>query len=675
MNGWLAVFSREIGERRLVFAAAATLGLVPFASPLLAGGRAGLAGDATLATALVLALALSTVLAAALGASVIGGDLAERRLSFYFVRPLSGWAIWSGKLGAAFALALGAGLVVLLPATLAHRVFAPGLVLDPGVMPLLLAAWPAGLLLVVLAAHALGIIGRARTPWTLLDLAAALAVGGLAWFDFHQLQAWDDRFGLATLLSFRVGTAWAAKGAGPDEEALAVWVAGAAALGLAFAVASAVQVVAGRTDLRRAHRLLSSTLWSVLLAAALAGTAWTAAYVRPAPSALQTVFQLTAGPAGRWVAIDGSARRRGFPPDSHFLVDRSTGRWLRIRPGVLSQSLHAASLAFAADGRSAAWLEPGGEGNRRELVRVDLTRPIAGPRPTQLSFDRPALALSPDGGRVAAIEHGRLVVADLASGRLLASTTLSGDQAEFAFLSADRLRLFEVQGPIPARRAGELEIAELELPGGRLREVARIAVSNLDGYSWLVSPDAERLLIHVYEGKGLAVNALYDAGTGRVLARLPLHDERGRVEFLPGGQLVETVRSPVRHEVRLLTRDGAPDPGTRPLPLGHRVTFICAQPSPTELLAVEIGNQSPAAGAARGRAGGGVAGWRIPFRLLRLDLARGTSTQILAGMVPPDLLPEPLSAVRSPAFLAHTALGWTWIDAAGRRSPLLPGGG
>ena len=57
-------------------------------------------------------------LAIGLGASVIGEDLAERRLGFYFSRPLSGWAIWASKNLAAILITLGTGLVFVLPVAL-----------------------------------------------------------------------------------------------------------------------------------------------------------------------------------------------------------------------------------------------------------------------------------------------------------------------------------------------------------------------------------------------------------------------------------------------------------------------------------------------------------------------------------------------------------------------------
>jgi hypothetical protein len=658
MNGLLALLAREVGERRMVFLVAAALSLAPFAAPLLMAGSGSVGSESTLATAVVLALALSSVLAAALGVSIIAGELADRRLAFYFERPLSGWAIWGGKLGAALALALGAGLVVLLPAALLHGNQ------EPGLLSQLRLAWPAGALLVVLVCHALGVIARARTAWILLDVAAALVVAGLVWFDVHQLLPWPSSFA-----------------------PLGLSLAAAAILGLVLLSASAVQVIGGRTDLRRAHRLLSSTLWSGLLAPALAATAYIAWYVHPAPTALDMVAYLSADRSGRWVEMAGAARLGGKPEDprflpAHFLVDRADGSWQRTGPVGAWRSSHFSPVMFAADGRSAVWLERTGDGSRNELVRIDLTMPHPTPQETRLTFGSPYLALSPDGARIAALGGNRLVVTELATGRLLASVAAGMDSAELVFISPDRLRLFKAIQDAATSPSGELAIDDLDVAGGRLQPLARIP---LDApYTWSASPDGERLLIRTYPGREDHASSLYDAGSGRLLAVLP-HTGRGwkQAEFLPSGQLVRIERTPACDEISLLTRDGALAPGTRPCRRGpHSTVVVAGQASATELLAMESAPLAPLAPSApgsrtsRGRKGQAAAlDLPAPFRLIRLDLARGTAVELARGVARSrDFLPRPLAG-RSPAFLAHTAQGWAWIDAAGRRTPLVAGGG
>jgi hypothetical protein len=177
MRGFLAVFEREIVERRLLLVAALVLGLVPLLAPLLPGMPPARPAELRSGTALGIALVLTLALALLLGGSVIVRDLAERRLGFYFARPLSGTAIWAGKLAAAAALTVGAGLLVLLPATLvggppdpsgywgtSSGVFQSGFSLA--------VIWFGVLLLTLTAAHAVSVMVRSRSPWLLLDLAA-----------------------------------------------------------------------------------------------------------------------------------------------------------------------------------------------------------------------------------------------------------------------------------------------------------------------------------------------------------------------------------------------------------------------------------------------------------------------------------------------------------------------
>jgi hypothetical protein len=645
MNGFLAVFSREIGERRIVFLVAAVLSLAPFASPLLLGqhggfGASGAHGsEVELVAAAVLAVALSGILAVVLGGSVIAGELADRRLAFYFDRPLSGWSIWSGKLGAGFALALATGVVVLLPAALMRGASEPGLLSQ-------LALWPAGLLLLLLVSHFLGVIGRARTSWLLLDTGAALVLAGLAWVVIRELQLWDPGFAPASIAP-----------------------AAGAVLCVDLAAASAVQVIGGRTDLRRAHRLLSITLWSVLLAPALAATAYAEWYLHPSPSDLWIDVQLQADRGGRWVEVTGATWGRG-DYYSHFLVDRVTGRWLRIRPAGFWHAQHFSSVMFAADGRSAVWLERDNARERSELVRIDLTRPRPEPRSTGLSFATNFMALSPDGRSIAALENNRVTVTDIPTGRLLASKAIANDAAELSFVTPGRLRIFQ-----PGNSAGEMVVDDLDLAQDRMRTVTRIPLA--DPHLWWVSPDAERILFRISRRGGSPESLLYDAASGRALAVLPQRgEEQGFARFLPDGQLAQVVRSPSGREIRLFSRDGAREPALHSFHFGAGAwVLVCGQPTATDLLVMELAGPKPQAPAAAGRVVAAAAGSdSMGVRLLRLDLAHGVSIPLFTGRRHRLAeLPASLPGSRSPAFLAHTTHGWTWIDDAGRRAPLVLG--
>src|SRR5262245_46348770 len=119
MKAFATVFGRELAERRLLLLAALLLGLVALAAPWIPGLPPQSADELRGGVALVLTGLLTTVTAVLLGGSVIARDLAERRLGFYFSRPIPGGALWAGKLTAAVALVLASGVLASTPALLA----------------------------------------------------------------------------------------------------------------------------------------------------------------------------------------------------------------------------------------------------------------------------------------------------------------------------------------------------------------------------------------------------------------------------------------------------------------------------------------------------------------------------------------------------------------------------
>jgi ABC-type transport system involved in multi-copper enzyme maturation permease subunit len=119
MAGLIALLRHEVAQRRLLLLAGALAGLLPFAAPLVSGAAPADVPDLREYVAVFFAAALSALAAIFLGATAISSDLAERRLSFFFSRPLAGWTIWAGKLGGAALCAWAVGALALLPALLA----------------------------------------------------------------------------------------------------------------------------------------------------------------------------------------------------------------------------------------------------------------------------------------------------------------------------------------------------------------------------------------------------------------------------------------------------------------------------------------------------------------------------------------------------------------------------
>jgi ABC-type transport system involved in multi-copper enzyme maturation permease subunit len=258
MKGTLAVAAREIAERKLVFLGAFVAGLLPLGFPLLPALR-GNAHDARSVAMLLLAATIAVACPIVFGATILAGDIAQKRLSFYFSRPLPAASIWAGKLLGALLISVGCALLAAAPVLLVEgkgsfSVATGGL----DVRDLLALALP-GVLLLFLLAHVAASMVRLRSAWIVLDFTLAVV------------------FAVAIALSLRSlfpAGFWGFHEGWRSAERLLWWLP--VALIAIFLAASYVQVSDGRTDVRRSHGALSATLWGMtaVFAAILGGLAW-----------------------------------------------------------------------------------------------------------------------------------------------------------------------------------------------------------------------------------------------------------------------------------------------------------------------------------------------------------------------------------------------------------------
>jgi len=227
------VARRELDQRWAVLGAAAALGLAPVVASAFWPSLRVHARTLGVAEFFV-----AQAIASFVGLWLVGDDLASGRMGWYFSRPLSGFAIWAGKLGGAGLLAIAATLVMALPTlVLAQPVESPllGTPLGDGgfvVCPLLFVG----------AGAVGGIVARGRTRWLALDLACVVALGPLMVWAGERPHAPGDAYGITVLLVFTG----------------------------AFLSASAAGVIVGRADARRAHAAASLTLWGIFVPGAVA---------------------------------------------------------------------------------------------------------------------------------------------------------------------------------------------------------------------------------------------------------------------------------------------------------------------------------------------------------------------------------------------------------------------
>ena len=251
MRAFAAVFAREIAERSFVFPVGLGAGLLGLLASAVKGWSRPGAADVRLMAAAIGGALITLVIAIGLGASVFAGETAERRISFFFSRPIPAGALWAGKLAAVLVLAISPAALAVVPALLAGGGIGRSNLAPDVETAHALALFLVATVAVVLGAHAVATVVRLRSPWVGLD---ALFAGV---------------FVVALLL---VGRSLREMGVLPaaDLFSSALFRGLVALVFVALLIASFVQVAAGRTDSRRAHGAFSATLWGVLVVALLA---------------------------------------------------------------------------------------------------------------------------------------------------------------------------------------------------------------------------------------------------------------------------------------------------------------------------------------------------------------------------------------------------------------------
>ncbi|MGE5125715.1 MAG: hypothetical protein ACM3PV_05460 [Betaproteobacteria bacterium] len=611
MNRLLAVAARELRERWLLFPAALVLGLIPFVLPAFGVDRRDMP-----ILGLMTAVGLGTAAAVLIGSTMLARDAANGRLGFLFSRPLSWPTIWGGKWLAAVVLVTSSAALAASPFIAVYPPQSHG-----GSWLRALAdgpAWTFFLCLLVLAVGSANFAAtayRSRSPWLVLDLllmAAAL---------------WTARRYVAPLWRFGILVH------GEWSPALVL-----APLALALFTGSALQVAAGRTDLRRAHRALSLVFWA-MVALTLAGAASYWQWVRSAGPADLDVHALTSDPTGRWIYVDGSCRRGRFYPYG-YLIDTSSGRYL---PRPVPDAEHPYvpwGAVFSEDGRNGAL--PTVDDHGTALVLFDLS--AATPRTTRVSLESSpppsrgtSYALSPSAGSVFVVHESGASIFALPSGRRTATTTIAPGwrPASVRFLAEGQVRAWLVPwNEAAGLRAARAEMRVLDLAAdGRAstttfplaggRELSRIWQS-------VVADAAGRRIVTLDAGVHLR-----DGATGALLATLAADEEPApdtnrptstlqpaAVTFLSDGRVVVGEPGPAAGAlsgpgvvIRVFDSDG---------------TKVAEHPLDVRPIGLSVGPE-----VAPGRVG--VSSFRLPFLAedtLVVDVTDGRVVERLKGLRP-----------------------------------------
>lgn len=489
----LAIAGRELRDRSRLFLICAALAVLPFIAGMLPGARADRAGViATASSYLALALALGTAIGS--GVSTVMRELVERRLSFYFSKPVPAAAIWFGKAAAAIAASFVCFAIISLPAAL----FVPGWP-GPGMWmlgaPELLVITAAGVIVLFVVSHVLASVVRSRSVLIGADFALAAVAGVVLYLMAETLMR-----GAAVRLMVTAGAAIAV------------------AVLLVFAIAPVWQLERGRTDARRGHAALSRVLWPAVFAI-LAITAAYVLWVRAVePEDIEEVHHFQQAPRGETLFVSGSMRGRG---DYHAAFTLGAGGdWRRVAISPFSDA------AFSRDGSVLAWFEPTDFFGRGE-VELHTTRGTAGIRTSRFA----ELALSDDGSRVALATGRNVAVYDTATGRLLASAAgFDGSMRHAVFFAGnDVVRVIEASH---GARPAPLRVFELNVAARKLVKTGEITVPF--GMLIAASHDGSRILLR-------RARRVVDGRTLATIAELP-PEETAWSAVLGDGRVAEIVR-------------------------------------------------------------------------------------------------------------------------------------
>jgi len=465
-----------------------------------------------------LAVAFSCGLALAQGVSTIAGDLAEKRMSFYFSKPISPAALWSGKAIAAMLICLAALAIITLPSLL----FAPAQFMNTwkvGGLRIALGA-AIGCIVLFLISHALSTMMRSRSLLVVVDFLLALVT-----------------IGAAVLIARPIYVGGGARVAIGMLEGIAL------AVLVILAIAPVWQLANGRTDVKRSHSALSKVLWPAVAIALVLASGYAMWLMAVKPADLVETTDISQSPDGDHVFLIGRAAHR-FDLHSSFVVDTSSGEYARL------ESPPWSSVTWSSDGRVVAWTQPVSSFPLARELEL-FTRASASNRSVATGIrvkGYPAsVALSDDGSRVAIAVSGVVAVHDLRGQRILASAKAGGrGETRVFFVTPDIVRIANTNNTKTGADS-TLTISELDIPHRALTVTGRREI--IYGSAWpSFSKDGSRMFIP-------RIGEIADGRTGITIANVAT--EHFGSAMLSDGSTVAITKQQGAIRVQILNRDGA----------------------------------------------------------------------------------------------------------------------
>ncbi len=630
---------REIFEDRSFVVAAIAALLVTLVVPLIPGLFAWSPGEVRGPLTGVVAIGFTVLGALFLGSSTVSGTVATGRFGFFLARPLSGAAIWFGKLIGVITVLLVCELIVLLPNALLDvgTGFLDDLAQHSWMWSGILLGGP---LVFVLLAHAVNTVWRAPTAWIGFDLLALLVAGTTGWMAVNTLLAARAELAAAVVLLAMTG-----------------------AVVLVILGAGAVQISAGRCDPRRHHQVFSRTMWPALLVlvAGIAGYGW---WLRtPGVGDLKWADGgPIVNPSGEWIGLTGLTRGR-WDVVSSFTLNLVSRKDVRIGIGSWGSGT---TMAFSGDGRRVAWFLPEGDQWRLHSAAMDSLQ--GGGGDTAVFMDhQPWMVLSDRGDRAAMIEDGTLVVMSLPAGDVVGSVRLAADRSHFGpyFASDDRVGVFTVVPTSDVDGPPSIRALEFDLEGRKMVELGFLTAAG-ELFSATIDGSRHRLLL----GTAFERRSRWRYVDSRTFAEIPWTAELDLgpvVTMLEDGRLVRLVNESGSSRLEVLSPVGVLVKMV-PLPRKPKRLTIGFQPGPSTLV-VAISEDGPGAN------------WFDDWVARLVDLESGEIRDIGVGIVPASwwfrrgdvTRPLPVGCAVSRLFVGGGSSLWLWDQQTGELEQLVSG--
>ncbi|MEA2339110.1 MAG: hypothetical protein QOE82_3117, partial [Thermoanaerobaculia bacterium] len=539
MKNALVIAAREFEEKRFVAYAALGFAILPFVLAAIPGVSGKNPRDVIAMASLIFGVTFAVAVAVISGASFIGRDLSDGRMSFYFSRPAGSLSIWFGKLTAAILLIAGCFGFIILPGRLAAGEHWRRLVSASTTWSIFYVLTAAVALFLI--THVISTFARSRSPLIAFDFAAAVICGVSIRYLFLPLMAGQAFIVMTTL--------W---------RALAI---AAAAIVIA---GGAWQLERGRTDRRRNHLALSQFLWSALGVTLLIAAAYVAWVVSVKPSDLTLNIQATRSTAGPFAIITGRSKGRA---DYHaaFLLNSDDGSMTRVDPWASYVS------RYSRDGRNAVM--PRRDGNYANIVIY--TAGKSEPVDTGLTVTDGDYFVSDDASRIATISHpSTLSVYDVAQKRSLASVRLpDAAYLRASFVTNDVVRAY-------LNVPNGMKIVELDVRARGLRETGFIPSGNAIGL--YPDPSASHMLVRQVHGDALSLN---DASTGAPIRSLVTGTQLKTARYLRDGRIAFIDGADTATVLHILAADGTPQ---RDIPLGARQMTMFVGDDGTRIVLTDV---------------------------------------------------------------------------------------